>query len=295
MKQTLIAWTMGLVAVVSGKPCEAANPIFDAVTTRGVVIAPGEVLRLPPPVMADGLSGDQQRRAIESLPDNRHSWEALTRRTAVAPFVLHVAQPGPGRQIGKRVDLAFIIYADLDKVASDDFITGQLSTSSGETDPDNGTFFKMLSDQDLKSRGLPTPERPDDPRVIAARLTVLERVRLNATTRHVKTRTAQSVLLASMLDERFKDDAEFPNSWRPITRDDSGRRRLGPPQPFTGFGAYAKITRLAEPPGALFVEYHAAFAEPPGWFNGTNLLRSKLPIAAQEFVREFRRRLDRRP
>ena len=75
-----------------------------------------------------------------------------------------------------------------------------------------------------------------------------------------------------MLDERFVRDPEFPNAWRPITRDESGRRRLGEPRPYTGFGGYAKATRLLEPAGAFFVEYHAAFAEPSGWFNGTNLL-----------------------
>jgi hypothetical protein len=55
-----------------------------------------------------------------------------------------------------------------------------------------------------------------------------------------------------------------------------------------------KITRLAEPAGSLFVEYHVAFAEPQGWFQGANLLRSKLPIAAQDSVRKFRRTLAER-
>ena len=39
------------------------------------------------------------------------------------------------------------------------------------------------------------------------------------------------------------------------------------------------------------MEYHVAFVEPQGWFHGTNLLRSKLPIVAQEMVRKFRRNL----
>ena len=41
----------------------------------------------------------------------------------------------------------------------------------------------------------------------------------------------------------------------------------------------------------MFIEYHVAFIEPEGWFHGTNLLRSKLPIVAQEMVRKFRRNL----
>jgi hypothetical protein len=53
-----------------------------------------------------------------------------------------------------------------------------------------------------------------------------------------------------------------------------------------------KATRLAAPAGALFVEYHVVFLEPQGWFRGTNLLRSKLPIVAQDLVRKFRRRMN---
>ena len=52
---------------------------------------------------------------------------------------------------------------------------------------------------------------------------------------------------------------------------------------------YFKITKLAEPAGALFVEQHIVFAEPTGWFDGNNLLRSKLPIAVQDNVRTMRK------
>ena len=118
-------------------------------------------------------------------------------------------------------------------------------------------------------------------------------MRLQVTTQSTKSKTAESNLAASILDRRFMNDAEFPNQWRPITRDDAGRRHLGAPQPYFGFGGYAKATRLIDPPGALFVEYHAAFAEPQDWFGGTNLLRSKLPILAQMIVRQLRRGLEK--
>ena len=79
--------------------------------------------------------------------------------------------------------------------------------------------------------------------------------------------------------------------WQSLTVDDTGKRQTGPPEPYVGLGSYAKATRLAEPAGAIFMEYHVAFVEPQGWFHGTNLLRSKLPIVAQEMVRKFRRNL----
>jgi hypothetical protein len=67
--------------------------------------------------------------------------------------------------------------------------------------------------------------------------------------------------------------------------------KAGPWKPFSGSGQYLKVTRLVEPQGALFVEYHLVFTEPADWFGGANLLRSKLPQAAQVIVRSMRREL----
>ena len=61
-----------------------------------------------------------------------------------------------------------------------------------------------------------------------------------------------------------------------------------------GAGMYFKITKLAAPEGALFIEQHVMFAEPAGWFGGANLLRSKLPIAVQDNVRTMRREFQKK-
>jgi hypothetical protein len=60
-------------------------------------------------------------------------------------------------------------------------------------------------------------------------------------------------------------------------------------------GQYLKVTALVDaddkPNGKLFIEAHMVFHEPQGWFGGANLLGSKLPLAVQDNVREFRRLL----
>ena len=65
--------------------------------------------------------------------------------------------------------------------------------------------------------------------------------------------------------------------------------KLDEAHPWDGAAFYLKITKLAEPAGALFVEEHVVFAEPTGWFDGANLLRSKLPLVIQNNVRTMRR------
>ena len=61
--------------------------------------------------------------------------------------------------------------------------------------------------------------------------------------------------------------------------------------PYSGAGGYLKITRLHEPKGALFIEYHLIYSEPQGWFSGADPLTTKLPAIIQAEVRTFRREL----
>ena len=105
------------------------------------------------------------------------------------------------------------------------------------------------------------------------------------------TRSEESSFLASILDPRFAKDEKLAAKWIPLTLNEkTGKLEDGKPQPYSGAGAYTKATVLAEPKGAVFVEQHILFDEPKGWFNGANLLRSKLPIVIQDEIRLLRRR-----
>jgi hypothetical protein len=283
-----------LVALFAGEQCAAQNPIYDALINRGIVVSPQETLKLPPPILADGLNAAAQRKTIEKLLNGRYDWDDFTRRAVVSPILLKIADDDPSAgQLGRRVDLYFVTYGSLDKLGSENFLTDHLNIAAADNSDKEGKSAKLLSNDDLAKRNLPSPQQPTDPRWIATDSALLDKVRISATTQNVKTQTSDSVTIASVLDSKFDQDAEYPNTWRPITVDDAGHRQVGAPQPYAGLGSYIKVTRLAEPTGALFIEYHVAFAEPQGWFHGANLLRSKLPIVAQDMVRTLRRYLEK--
>jgi len=294
LPHTLRTCVCALAIAVSGLPAAAvaqtANEILRTLLTVGVPLGDGQTVKLPQPTLADRMTAAAQRQQIEALAEGRNSWEDLTRRTVVAPFVLRSAESG-SEQAGpaRRVDLWFVAYGSLETLAGDDFLGNQFKAAS--EDAENASSARLLSDADLKKRGLPPPSAAEDPRYVAAETTLLERVRISATTRSIKTRTAESLLAASILDPRFAGDPEFPNRWQSILRDDTGSRRLGESHVYSGLGSYVKATRLVEPQGALLIEYHVAYAEPQAWFNGANLLQSKLPILAQTVVRKLRRSL----
>ena len=87
------------------------------------------------------------------------------------------------------------------------------------------------------------------------------------------------------------NDAKDPTVWQSIPRRAKGDKDLGPPTPYRGLAGYLQVTQLEFQPGAILVECHGVLVEPTGWFGGRNLLASKLPIVAQDNMRNFRRKL----
>jgi hypothetical protein len=282
------------VAAVLLPSCRAENAVFDSLLSQGVQIGPHEVVRLAPPTLADGLNAAQQRRAIEALPESGHSWAELTRRSVVAPIVLKISKDDESQQrMCCHVDVWFVAHGTMAALRNIRFLQSEPKRSETDVDAENGVTIKPLPDGDLVRRGLRPPQHDDELHYFADELRLLGRVRLAMTTKSATSETQDSILSASMLDMRFANDAQFPNFWRPVSRDDSGRRTLGPRQPFSGYGGYAKATKLVKPAGAIFIEYHLAFAEPEGWFGGSNALRSKLPLVAQYVVRQLRQELEK--
>src|SRR5581483_2351319 len=106
---------------------------------------------------------------------------------------------------------------------------------------------------------------------------LLKRVQLSGVMHRVSTTTPSSGVICTLLDNRFAEDKTYPNRWRSISRAPGGEMKLGPFHPYSGMGGYTKVTKLSEPASALFVEFHATISEPYGWFDGANLLGSKLP------------------
>ncbi len=98
-------------------------------------------------------------------------------------------------------------------------------------------------------------------------------------------------MAAGRVDPRFAKDADYPNQWRPLLRNEQAEIRLGPAHPWANAGGYAKITRLVDPADAVLIECHVVYEEPYGWFDGANLVKQKGPLIVTEKVRTFRRKL----
>ncbi len=123
------------------------------------------------------------------------------------------------------------------------------------------------------------------------RFPILDRVVVSGLVRGDGLRLEGALVQSAVSPRDRLDDPENPTRWRPVPRGAKTDAELGPPEPFRGFVCYLQATQLAFEPEAVLIECHAAYLEPHGWFDGRNLLASKLPLLMQHNVREFRRKL----
>jgi hypothetical protein len=209
--------------------------------------------------------------------------DELTRNSIVAPHILKFRDIdlGDKNAIGRGVDLWFIAYGNLDKLTAK-----QLQAQFVANRKDNKVTD--IKEADLTRRGIKLRKEDGlEESYVHVVGPLLDRVQISAANQTVISRAKDSIVLAGRLDPRFNKDADFPNQWRSI--DVNGQ--LGAVQSYEGVGLYLRLTRLHEPAGAVFVEFHQVFVEPKKWFDGANMLKSKLPIAIQSEVRSFRKEL----
>jgi len=271
------------------------NAVFELLVEQGLPAPNGERVKLPRPWLPDGLDATGQRAALKRMAGPNRSLDQLLRNSVVAPFVFKMANVETaqgGDTTMRRVDIWFVAYGDLDKLAErkalDQMAESLRMRSPGDLPQRQG----VLDEQEMRSRGLFVPDTENRKQRFAyATVALFDRVLLSATQRVVLTRGEDSLLVAGMIDPRLTNDSEYPNQWRPVERNASGTFKLGPSQPYTAAAFYVKVTPLKEPAGALVIECHQVFDEPRAWFGGRNLLRSKLPILVQDAVRKFRRKL----
>lgn len=288
-----VFWTVAVFAFLFSWTATAQeNSTYKELVTQGVPLTNGKVVKLPLPVMADGLDSAGQQAVINGLVPPGMLAEFL-QGSINSYFELRtkdndVLDSAPNGSIGRRVDLYYVAKGKLSVVASQGFVRQQLEQGK----KNNRGNAEFLTDQELKDRKLTVIDNGKlTERYAHAELPLFNRVKVFGTGHGMRTTSPDSVLVAFALDPRFATDNKYPSQWQPGQQDALGNIVWGPPQPYAGAGGYMKVTELKDPPERVFVEYHLAFEEPYGWFEGGNNLIVKLPNQYQADVRKFRENL----
>lgn len=268
---------------------QAQNPELSALLQTGVAFPTGQMRRLRPPTLSDGMTAAAQLKAIQSVLAMKKglpiTYKAFFRKNINTPSVLLVDEDPQydSGQPGHSINLWFVVYGELKTVADPKFLKNQFK-------PDNQGKMDTLKPAELQQRRVTPRNIPGGQEwFVHGKFQLLETqilVQVQGTVRAVQTTSADSTTLACQIDRRFDSDSTYPNDWRSVV----GGVVQNNPSLYYSCGGYAKVTKLAQPAGAIFVEYHLVYDEPYGWFNGADLLRSKLHgTLTDENVRSFRR------
>ena len=272
------------------------NPVLRELLEKGVSMSDGKAYKLPPPSMGEGLSAAEQKAVIEKIGKLKgFSFADLTDNRTAAPIVLVIRplkESDDESSAVRSIDFWFVAHGKWEVLESKEFLDNISKAKDGENKNEVVSKTGFLTDTEMKKRGLKldsTPER--EMKFVYTTFSLFDQVELSATRLAVATRAKTSLLGAAKMDSRFLADAEYPNRWRPIERDANAEIAYGKPQPYTGGGAYAKITKLLDPAETIFVECHVVYEEPYGWFQGGEMLNAKLPVIVKSRVRAFRSKL----
>jgi len=289
----ILALQLALIALAAGGPT-AENPLFQELITKGIKMSDGTRIKLPPPILADGLDAAGQHAALSKVADARSSVKDLLAKSYYAPVVVKVRTVKPSEGEGpavRAVDLWFTVHGDWNTLTSREFLESIVKPA--DEGPSRVVAKSgFLNDHELAAKKLSAVVKEGhEERFVYSTFSLFERVEISATRFAVLTRDKSAVLAAGRVDPRFAKDPAYSNQWRPLVRNERAEIERGPAHPWSSGGGYAKITRLVKPADAVLVECHIVYEEPYGWFDGANLVKQKGPLIVLEKVRVFRRKL----
>lgn len=292
----------------------AEGNLLRQMTGEGIRLSEDKRFTLPEPtfVSISGQSVDATtaENAFEQIA-GRHGVKRFARDSIVAPISVQTdsIKNAAGKRIGHFIDVAFVVAESIAEIRNSEALDDFKSDPNDEQKP---VDFTNQDDPDEfeknKTRSLTRKELAEHGITLEGKYEALGYLQMPLLSRVVVRGVARArrsvwssedenapILLTWLLDSRFGSDSpeaeSISNQWRAIERTDVGEKVLGPPQPYAGMGGYVAITPVPGDPQASIIQLRFVIHEPQAWFNGRNLLRSKLPILIQDRVRNLRREL----
>jgi hypothetical protein len=283
--------TIFLAACFAGQskiePAHDQNPVYRKVVNEGLE-AGRQTVKLAAPRLVDGKTADVQRAALKELAGSDRALDELLRDSVTAPFIIKVRDVKTTDATVRQADIWFAVHGDLKKV---DPAREAARTDQKAVEVANMWFqTRLLKADELGNKPADTGSDGKSWYThIHAKL--LDRIDFEVTNHVVASESSESVVIASATDPSFDNAGSLSNGWKSLVPPGSSQADTATRHPYSGGISYAKISRIAFQPGALFVEMHVAFVEPEGWFQGAPILRSKFSVAAQDQIRTLRREL----
>ena len=123
---------------------------------KGVELSPQETIKLPKPVLEDGLDRCQQQHGNRIAAGRQIRLGNVHAQSRVSPLLLKITDDGrESGRIGRRVDLYFVAYGSLDALGDDRLSAEATESDSGRRQGAEDGRAKDAIGDELGKRGLP--------------------------------------------------------------------------------------------------------------------------------------------
>ena len=146
-----------MLAVVSVAPdALPENPVFKELVEKGIAMSDGTTVKLPPPILPDGLDAAGQKAAIDKAAGPKTNFAELIKKSFYTPVVVKVRTPnateGEGPAV-RTIDVWFVAHGNWNTLTSKDFLETALK---GKEEGANRVVIRsgFLSDKELDARKL---------------------------------------------------------------------------------------------------------------------------------------------
>jgi hypothetical protein len=271
------------------QPATAARAdLAAALTAEGVEVVTG--VRTPLPASVVRLESGDDEHSLHELAGTA-GWDRFVEDAVTAPVTVTIEPVTEGdSRLGHRVRMAFVLHVPLEKLQGDEAVKRALGADEGS----KGATVKPLTTAELTAAGI-EPDGSGREQFIAVEIPLLNRITVRGVVRAEKMESADGTQVAWEFDPRFETVPQWRATWTKIEENELGERVEGQPQPYSGCGGIVTVKKIragAEADASLLVvESRMVIREPEAWFQGSNLLRSKIPLTTQEGVRNLRRKL----
>ena len=142
-----------LIALMTAAPeHQDANPIYGQLLQTGVALSDDVQIPLPAPLMADGLAADAQQQIYTDAAGGNARLNQFLKPSVVARHVLRMDELTDPDAPGRRADVYFVTYGNLELFESQEFLESLLS--SGQEDDEIGTDNHEMTVAELADRGI---------------------------------------------------------------------------------------------------------------------------------------------
>ena len=277
-----------LALVVAGRVFAESPSLFDRLSSNGVRLTDQTTVKLETPVITQSMDATAKQKALDEIA-GAAGWERFRRDSDVAPIEIDMEYIRENDQrIGHLVYVAFVAHCDLDTLRDRDQMDALFGSVIEDPKADQYDAKEISSDQ-LAQWNLNMES--DEWKYLSVRLPLLDRILVRGVIASQHQSSEDELTVSWCLDPTFDiaDSSRPTNEWLHLPSDESDSH------PYQGAGGYMHVTRLNDGGEACLIEARMVIHEPPEWFSGSNLLRSKLPLMIQESVRKFRRQLNQQP